>query len=402
MATSSRRQSRRRRGSVLFMVLVALGVIGTIAISLMLISRSTFNIGRRQPRLTSLIALADAGVQYGYWQYQYQNQTPSFTFSNVPLGQGSFTVTVNDNSANLAGTLQIVSKATIGSDTWSETKVISNGNTIPPAGLKNFLLAPGNTSMSLTWLPSSIATSYSIARSTTAGKEAFIKSITTTSYRDTALKNGKSYYYIVSAVNSAGTGPWSSELSSKPKNSNLVGTVAAGLSEVNLTTEGQFDWAEYGLDPFDDMKTGGGKISNYSQIGSTAAKTTTGQTMFDWTNGAPTLSVNQTTSILYMTGVGNGFSITAPADTTVRTLRIYMGVWYGRAQVTATLSDGSTKAYSNTAIKTTGKSATPISGTYTFVYSASKANKVLTVNVTLYSQTAKETGEVFFEGASLF
>jgi fibronectin type 3 domain-containing protein len=60
-------------------------------------------------------------------------------------------------------------------------------------------------------------TSYSVYRGTTAsGESAYVSGITTTSYADTGVANGTTYYYKVTAVNAVGEGPQSSEVSATP------------------------------------------------------------------------------------------------------------------------------------------------------------------------------------------
>ena len=44
-----------------------------------------------------------------------------------------------------------------------------------------------------------------------------------------------------------------------------------------------------------------------------------------------------TNSGIYVTGQGDGFLVTAPADTAARVFTIYAGVWNSRLQVNASL-----------------------------------------------------------------
>lgn len=83
-----------------------------------------------------------------------------------------------------------------------------------PTGLT---ATPGNAQVSLSWTASSGATSYNVKRSTTSGGPyTTIASPSTTSYTDTGLTNGTTYYYVVAAVNSAGSSANSSQVSATP------------------------------------------------------------------------------------------------------------------------------------------------------------------------------------------
>jgi hypothetical protein len=70
----------------------------------------------------------------------------------------------------------------------------------------------------LTWTTSAGATGYNVKRSTssTNGTYTIIASTTGTSYTDTNVLNGTTYYYVVSALNGGGEGPNSLEVSATP------------------------------------------------------------------------------------------------------------------------------------------------------------------------------------------
>ncbi len=90
------------------------------------------------------------------------------------------------------------------------------GVSIPgtPSGL---IATVGNQQVALSWNAVSGATGYHVKRSTTSGSGyAQIASPADTSYTDTGLTNGTIYYYVVSAVNSAGESGNSGEASAKP------------------------------------------------------------------------------------------------------------------------------------------------------------------------------------------
>jgi fibronectin type 3 domain-containing protein len=86
-----------------------------------------------------------------------------------------------------------------------------------PLAPTNVVAAAGNTQATVTWSASTGATSYHVKRSTTnGGPYTLIATATSTSYVDTGLTNGTSYYYVVSALNSAGESPDSTQAVAVP------------------------------------------------------------------------------------------------------------------------------------------------------------------------------------------
>jgi cellulose 1,4-beta-cellobiosidase len=86
-----------------------------------------------------------------------------------------------------------------------------------PAGVT---ATAGNNQVTLNWTASSGATSYDIYRSTTSGGEGatpYLTGVTSTSFTNTGLTNGITYYYEVVAVNAGGLSDVSSEVSATPQ-----------------------------------------------------------------------------------------------------------------------------------------------------------------------------------------
>ena len=99
---------------------------------------------------------------------------------------------------------------------------LSGGGSAPPTvpaaptGLK---ATAGIAQVALTWTGGTGATSYNVYRSTTLGAEGsapYKTGLTATSYTDTGLTAGTTYFYQVAAVNSAGTSAKSAEVSATP------------------------------------------------------------------------------------------------------------------------------------------------------------------------------------------
>jgi len=78
----------------------------------------------------------------------------------------------------------------------------------------------GNAQVSLSWTASTGATSYNIYRGTTSGGEGstpYRTGVTTTSFTDTGVINGTTYYYQITAVNMAGESARSNQASATPQ-----------------------------------------------------------------------------------------------------------------------------------------------------------------------------------------
>jgi fibronectin type 3 domain-containing protein len=103
----------------------------------------------------------------------------------------------------------------------AQASATPNAPSVAPAAPTNLTAAPGDTQVSLAWSASSGATSYNVKRSgTSGGPYTQIAASTSTSYTDTALTNGTTYYYVVSAVNSTGESANSAEVVAVPGVSN--------------------------------------------------------------------------------------------------------------------------------------------------------------------------------------
>jgi len=89
----------------------------------------------------------------------------------------------------------------------------------PPAVPTNLTASPGNAKAILSWTAGATATSYSIFRGTTSfGQSAtpVATGVVGTTYTDTGLTNGVTYFYRVAAFNGGGNSAESNQASTKP------------------------------------------------------------------------------------------------------------------------------------------------------------------------------------------
>jgi len=126
---------------------------------------------------------------------------------------------------------------------------------------------------------------------------------------------------------------------------------------VNLSDPVNLDWITWGADgntPAANRKAGTSLISNFTALSGTPDifGGTFGNQHFTWTGGTPIanssdISTTGVTSEVSTFDENGGFQLTVPADTTVRTLRLYVE-FENSVQINASLSDGSMPAISQT------------------------------------------------------
>ncbi len=168
-----------------------------------------------------------------------------------------------------------------GCGSYSSTGGGGGGGTQVPAAPAGLQATAGNAQVSLTWNASTGATSYNVKRSTTnGGPYTTIASPTAVSYTNTGLTNGTPYYYVVTAVNTAGKSNSSSQATATPVAPVTVPPVPTGLQATAGNAQVSLTWnASTGATSYNVKRstTNGGP---YTTIASptTASYTNTGLT----------------------------------------------------------------------------------------------------------------------------
>jgi hypothetical protein len=178
----------------------------------------------------------------------------------------------------------------------------------------------------------------------------------------------------------------------------LTSTFETVSSPVDLTAEGTADWRLWGCYlcsvPQDSVLKAGvvSLISDFKLIGNhrnwTRNWTSPSDPEFLFSDGAPitdNLFVTQDHSIgvqpgVEVDGTHNGFEIQIAADTQMRTLRLYAGLGWARARMTAFLSDGSAPVVSDASFD---EQSGMEDGVYSIGFKAASAGQKLTVRLTL-------------------
>jgi len=110
----------------------------------------------------------------------------------------------------------VVSAVNAGGESANSSEVAATPTLAAPAAPVGLTAAANDGQVALSWAASIAATGYKVKRSTTSGAEVAIASAGSTSYTDNTVVNGTTYYYQVSATNTVGEGPNSSEVSALP------------------------------------------------------------------------------------------------------------------------------------------------------------------------------------------
>jgi hypothetical protein len=131
----------------------------------------------------------------------------------------------------------------------------------------------GDAVVNLTWTASAGATGYNVKRSTTkGGPYTTLASPTAAAYTDSSVKDGTTYYYVVSALNMAGESANSAEAAATPKAPTAPPPVPTGLtasagdSSITLTWTASTGAATYNVKR---STSSGGPYAQIASINST-------------------------------------------------------------------------------------------------------------------------------------
>jgi large repetitive protein len=196
------------------------------------------------PSITSaLTATGTVGTSFTPYQITGSQNPTSFGATGLPAGLSPNAAGLITGTPTTAGTSSVTITASNSSGPGSATLIITI-NPAAPQAPANLTAVAGTGQVTLNWAASAGATTYSVFRGTTSGGEgatALMANLTATSFTDTAVTNGTTYFYFVEAVNSTGPSSPSNEVSATPTPgvvippapTNLI--AAAGNSEVTLS-----------------------------------------------------------------------------------------------------------------------------------------------------------------------
>jgi hypothetical protein len=226
------------------------------------------------------------GTNYGNKALPIANTVPSYWVKLERIGN-MITGYVSPDGTNWAATdvgrindpvpdtiyvgLTVVSHAngTLNTSTFSNVQITGGDGGAPaviPAAPATLLAEPGDGAVPLRWQQSFGATGYAVLRATSSGGPytTIAANVTGGSYTDTSVVNGTTYYYTVTATNTAGTSANSPEDSATPvhplvnvatggtpndskNNATNAGSAFDGNSQTEWFYSGVMGWLQYDL-----------------------------------------------------------------------------------------------------------------------------------------------------------
>lgn len=258
---------------------------------------------------------------------------------------------------------------------------VKDANNNPVSGLNVTFAAPasgasGKFSGSLT--ATAVTSSTGVATA-----PAFTANATPGSYKVTASVSGVAATAGFDLTNKATVGGTGS----------LAGSGNGTNTAMNLTTEGTSDWIHWGDTSLNRKAGVTAQLSNYTVVGTgTVQKYGNDPRPLNWSDGTPTASGTNNLNGVYI-GIGGGFSFTAPADTSSRTLIVHVGGYSSGGTLTAHLSDKSAADFLDTTATVSGQ----YDRNYTLTYNAGSTGQTLTITWKLSSGA----GNVTLNGAAL-
>ena len=178
-------------------------------------------------------------------------------------------------------------------------------------------------------------------------------------------------------------------------------------TNVNLTTAGAIDWVHWGLHTetsLDRKANVTPQINDWEMLGMTNGflhvyQYSDNPNGYSWSDGTPNASVTNTTTGVYAYGFpsyGAGFELTVPSDTTLKTLKVFVGVFSASAQFEASLSD-STSSYVDSSMQAIRGTSNAV---YIIQFASDSPGQILTIRYTTI-QTFVNTGNTTLQSAAL-
>lgn len=263
----------------------------------------------------------------GTWTF---NQTPTYTYQWKRDG--------SDITGATSSTYQLVSAdngepmscaVTATNDGGSNS---ANGNTLtPPSTFSITSVTPGDTTVTVTWSAVTGATSYNVKYGTSPGNYTTTVTGVSSPYQVTGLTDGTTYYFMVVAVNSAGSTNANAELSTAPVWTNVKSLDFGSSNSNKWLNAGQnhnFSWSSaFSMSFYVKFRTTAGALIVAKQTsGSTGWDFRVASAKFQWyssPNGA-TNRIQWITTNSFSTGTWYHVVVTYSGNSSATGFKIYV------------------------------------------------------------------------------
>jgi hypothetical protein len=225
------------------------------------ITNTTFNVHPYDYCITPYVNGALTESYYLDSDFNHMTQNPSWNDNDFDNGRkltaeanrpDGFTVFCLDYQCVLSNnkpfnyTVTAVNSSGVESAASNEICVVPSAATTGTGGAPGapygIVAASGNNQIKLSWTAPTGATSYNVLRGTSPNSETSLATgIASATYTDTTAANGTMYYYKITATNSSGTSPLSSEVNEKPAAANSG--APTGLTATASTNQAALSWS---------------------------------------------------------------------------------------------------------------------------------------------------------------
>ncbi len=241
---------------------------------------STFTISSATQSASGQVAISWA-ASTGAATYDVKYGTSSGAYGTTFTNTASTSTTITGLSNSQTYYFMITAINSSGSiDATTEVSVVMINTPSVPSTLT---ATATNSQTALTWAASSGSgtITYNILRSLSSGSgyASIASGVSGTSYTDTSLINGTTYYYVIQSSNIAGNSANSSEISGRPIASFSISSASAGVGSVTLSWSSASGTTSYDIQYGTVSGTYTTTISNQTS-GATVSSLTAGTTYY--------------------------------------------------------------------------------------------------------------------------